>query len=1856
MNNIDERIVNMQFNNSQFERNAQTSIKTLGDLKKGLDLEGAARSLSNLSAAGRNFSLNGIADGVNTLVDRFSTLGIVGMTVIQNLTNSALNAGKRIASALTIDPIRAGLSEYETKMNAIQTILTNTASKGSTLADVNATLNELNEYSDKTIYNFAEMARNIGTFTAAGVGLKDSAIAIKGIANLAAGSGSNAMQASTAMYQLSQALAAGKVTLMDWNSVVNAGMGGELFQKALEKTAKELGHGRNMAVSFRESLQDGWITADVLIKTLSKFAEDEALVKAATEVKTLTQMLDTMKESLQSGWAQSWENIIGNKEEAAAFYTAINDGFSAVIGSSAEARNEMLKFWKANGGRTAIIQSLSNALTGLSTILSPIEEAFKDIFPAMTGKRLVEISKRIQEVTSKFKIGEETAANIKRTFKGLFAILDIGKQALFALGNGLASVIKYLLPAGAGFLSFTGNIGDFIVSIDEALKSSNAFNKVIENIGNFLKPFADGIRASIGLIVAAFTSLGTDGSAGVDAFSERVTERFEPFKKLGEMIKKTLPFFYELGSIIGESFSKLQNNLVKALDNADFNSIFDIVNGTLFAGILLGLKRFIESLTSITDSAGGFLGGITGILDGVKGSLVAYQSSLKSKTLMSIAMAIGILAASLVALSLIDSKKLTSSLTAMTGMFIELFGAMTVFGKLMGGTGFTAIGKLTLLTGPMIALSAALLILTGAMSKLAALDWNGVAKGLVGIGVLTAELALFMKVANFSGFGMGKGAGLLLLAASISVLAGAVRKFSEIDTGAMIKGLIGVGVVLGEITLFVNATGDAKRVMTTAAGLTVLGVAMMIFSKAISMMGNMSLSEIGKGLMTMAGALTVLTLALNLLPKNVFLKSLAILDMAGAITILANAMKKMGQLSWDEIGRALTGLIGALGIMLIAFQLMGKSLVDATAMTLVIASIYLLANALKTLGSLSIAQVGTGLLTMAGAFAIIGGAGLLLSPLIPVLMGLSATIAIFGVACLAVGAGMLAFSAGLTALAVSGTAGSVALVAVVTAIVGLIPFTIRKLAEGLVEFVKVIRDASPMIAEAILQMMTNLLKTYATYLPKLVDAGAKLTVAMLEGISKNMGKIVTAGIDVVISFIKGVASMLGKIIQAGFDLMLAFINGLADGIRRNTNAMIDAMQNLMSAVVEAGIKALTGSITGFFKVGVNIVDGLMNGIKSMITAVSRVAAGIGTSILESAKKALGIHSPSRLFAEIGKNVVAGMTTGITKNEKQAVDASKEMSNTVVKESSKTVKKSNDAAKKAFDKATEWIDERKYYNQLSLADELAAWERLQKKYILGTEERKKADREVYRIKKEMIEKEKQLQENAYKEQFEISVEWIDERKYYNQMSLAEELLAWQRVQERYLAGTEERKRADREVYRVKKEILEKQKQLEEDYQAKVKEVNDRLKQDIQSVTDEYTNALESRSNALYQAYGLFDEVATPEAVDGEDLINNLRSQVTAFEDWQANLAELAGKGIDAALLEELQAMGPQAAAQIEALNNLSTDRLDAYVTLWQTKHEDARTQAIGELEGMRIETLNKITELKEQASVELKEYKDEWISQTKALTSRVSQDFANLNTNVQISTSVMRAGTEAEFTALTTNIQAIVNGVDWYSVGANIILGMTKGVKDKAVNLANEAANAAKAALKAANKALGINSPSKAFEEIGMYADEGLALGLKKFADRVVSSATNVGTTAVDSLRSTLANISDIVSGDMDLAPTIRPVLDLSGVEAGTRNLNGMFGRTGINVSGTNGKTATIATDFRPANSSTLDKVASLLAGMSRKEEQLEDKRPVSFEGLFKDAVFTVRNDNDIKKIAVAVSKELYNQERSFSRGRGLSRA
>ena len=533
MSSIDERVVEMQFRNDQFEQGVKKSLISLENLKKGLNLDKSSKSLSNLESTAKNFSMKNLASDVASISDRFSTMGIIGMTALQNITNSAIATGKTLMSALTIDPVKSGFQEYETQINSVQTILANTESKGTTLDQVNAALDELNHYADMTIYNFTEMTRNIGTFTAAGVDLDTSVQAIKGIANLAAVSGSNSQQASTAMYQLSQALAAGTVKLQDWNSVVNAGMGGQVFQDALKETARVHGVAIDQMIkdegSFRETLSKGWLTSSILTETLSKFTGDlnesqlktmgytdeqiASIIKmgqtandAATKVKTFTQLFDTLKEAMQSGWTQSWEYIVGDFDQAKESLTVVSDTLSDIINNSSNKRNDLLydaltsnydKFIKSvndAGIETTAFQDRVKAAINenggdadaLIQKYGTLEKAIRAgaVSSDLLKKSLGGISKESLNIDRllHFKDTGEDVKNVQEALKQLgYDLSKYGSDGL--IGSETTAAIKAFQQAKG--LSVDGIVGpNTVKALQDAVGSTDKLKKNVDDLMN----------------------------------------------------------------------------------------------------------------------------------------------------------------------------------------------------------------------------------------------------------------------------------------------------------------------------------------------------------------------------------------------------------------------------------------------------------------------------------------------------------------------------------------------------------------------------------------------------------------------------------------------------------------------------------------------------------------------------------------------------------------------------------------------------------------------------------------------------------------------------------------------------------------------------------------------------------------------------------------------------------------------------------------------------------------------------------------------------------------------------------------------------------------------------------------------------------------------------------------------------------------------------------------------------------------------------------------------------------------------------------------------------------------------------
>lgn len=1192
---VDERVVEMRFDNSQFEKNVSTTMSTLDKFKQKLNFGGVKKGFEEVGSAAQKVDMRGLGAGVDAVSAKFSALQIMGTTALVNITNSAVNAGKRMVNALTLEPIKSGFQEYETQMNAVQTILANTQSKGSTLDDVNKALDELNHYADLTIYNFTEMTRNIGTFTAAGIDLKTSVSAIQGIANLAAVSGSTSQQASVAMYQLSQALAAGTVKLMDWNSVVNAGMGGEIFQNALKKTSELLGTGAEAAIkakgSFRESLSTGWLTSQVLTETLKKFTTSGAneyvaeytglsvdAVKAAlenakaqhgeanavkeaakalaeksgknkdeieqalqmaqtaenaaTKVKTFSQLWDVMKEAAQSGWARTWQIIVGDFEEAKNLLTPLSDFFTGVIGKISDARNKLLegafgmgfkslaeKFntimapaknaadtinsvkdsvadlsdivnqvirgnfgngkeridkltaagqnyyrvqnkvnealgnsfrhsdekiaaqdkllgiqkettdatakagtetekltdkqknfikelasmteeqAKAKGytdeqiaalkelvataeklgmpveelidnldeinGRWLLINSFKNIGQGLVTVIKAIGSAWRDIFPAMQAEQLFNLIAGFHKLTTRMKVSDETADKIRRTFKGLFAALDI---VLTVVSGPLKIGFKILQQLLGAFdltiFDLTAKIGDAIVKFRDWIDSVFDMSGVFETISPYITKFIETIKDF-------FKSLKD---------WKLVNKLVTALKKLVNTVKKLLKF--DISDIsFGDILTRIKDAFAsapKAMKEIGVNIIEGLQNG-LGDRFTTIVKKAKEIATTIIDT-------IKNVLGIHSPSTVMFEigENIVAGLINGIGSGVQFIIEGVASIGnyIINAfKKLDfSPLVDMLKNGIE---------KLKGSVGNFDWKKLLAI----IPIGVVLVVVKQMYDFVSAISdgigsVNKVIDGLAGV-----EKS-FSKVLDAKAFETAASS-LEKIAKSIAILAGAVVVLSFVDEKNLYRS-VGVIIVLSlvltalskAVTKMQSASArigkDGLKIAGLKTGLLTIGAALLLLAATVKLIGNMDTDQAIRGFVGLTALMLVLAgfmASYGLLIKgkaaqNMDKAGVMLLKMSFSLLILVGVVKLLSGTSWPDLGKAgafMAGFTVFVGLLMLATKTAGKNIDKVGGMLIKISiALMLMVGVCKLANQLTPEEMEKGALFAGGFLVFIG--------------------------------------------------------------------------------------------------------------------------------------------------------------------------------------------------------------------------------------------------------------------------------------------------------------------------------------------------------------------------------------------------------------------------------------------------------------------------------------------------------------------------------------------------------------------------------------------------------------------------------------------------------------------------------------------------------------------------------------------------------------------------------------------------------------------------------------------------------------------------------------------------------------------
>ena len=1285
---IDRRVVEMRFDNKDFEQNVNTTMTVLDKLKEKLAFKGAGKDFEATSG------LSGAIDGVRS---RFSALEIIGTTALVNLTNSAMNLGKQLARSLTVDQVKAGFSEYELKMGSMQTIM---ASTGASVDVVNEKLNELNAYSDRTIYSFSDMTSNIGKFTNAGVELDDAVNAMKGISNEAALAGANANEASRAMYNFSQALSAGFVMNRDWMSIENANMATKGFKQQLIDTAVAMGtlkkteegyistttnaQGKTSdafdAVSkFRDSLQAQWLTTDVLTQTLNNYSVDlenmtDAEVKAwrekmktigytdeqiagieklsknayaaAQDVKTFSQLMDTVKESIGSGWAQTFELLFGNLEEAKKLWTGVNEVISGFISRSADARNGILQIWKASNGRAALIDGFKELYRSIRSYIMPIGAAFRTVFDPIRGEQLTALSFRFRDFAKGLHASGETATKIRNIFTVLFSVLKSGLGIVKGVFSIFGSLVKLILPVG-------GTALDLMSSLSGAMmKMASGVDKITDKLAVLTKGLLGKAVDSIGKL---FALLG---------------------KGLSHLDLGKLGAFLAGGGILAGGVK-----MVKFIDSLSekFDGLFNIFGGG--------------------DEGGGPMDAIKGTFESLSETLNQFQTSLKVGQLITVAVALGILAASCATLADIQAKKLATAVAAIGGLFTEL----GIASHLMTGAQ----------TKGIIQMSIAVILLSKAVKSLSEVENLG--KGLLGVGAILGELTAFCLIFDrmkIKPKALAKtGEGLILMAVAINLLAKPIKELGALDTGQLIQGLLAMAAMLGGFTLTALAFSHIETKGITKAGLSmvIMATAMKILVKPLSELGAMDLSSLAKGLGAMGVALlelagfTFIMSQIAASSGNIMKASAALLVMSIGIKIMASAISQMG--ADAGAGQGLSVLFGSLLILGVAMAAMQNSLAGAAAMVVVAGALMIMAPAIALLSSLDITGVMTGLAALAGTLIVFGVGAALLTPVIPVMIGLAAAMTLLG-------AGVLSLGAGMTLLVGAFAMATGPIINGAQAIAQAIPIIAKGIGDGFVAIVKAIGDSAETIKEAFIQIIDAILGALSESIPKLATFGLDMIIALLDAIRSHISEVTEIALDIIVRFVNGISEGLPDVTDAGINLIISLLNSMADSIAAYGPQLGYALANVVLAAIEALVSLIPGigdkgkELIASYRKGLedkaekgkldksaktvatdsdknmkikdqssngsNAVGGIVAGMNAMLPALRAKSREVSDIVDETMKKRNQIHSPSRRLARTGANLMKGLINGVDSMSGEYQNRADKISTLLVDSANKSV--------------------------------------------------------------------------------------------------------------------------------------------------------------------------------------------------------------------------------------------------------------------------------------------------------------------------------------------------------------------------------------------------------------------------------------------------------------------------------------------------------------------------------------------------------------------------------------------------------
>lgn len=1290
---VDDRIVRFSVDDSSLVKKGPSIVNMLGKMKEALNFSHSAKGLQDIEKAAKNINWGSMAAGADVFTNRISALGIAGITAIQRYTNQALNAVENFAKELTTRPIFTGFSEYEIKMDAIQTILTNTAKAGTTLDDVNRVLGDLNQYADLTIYNFAEMTRNIGTFTAAGIGLEDASAAIKGLSNVAAASGVNSTKAANAMYQLSQGMAAGTIRLTDWMSLESANMNSQLFQDALIETARVHDISIDKMIkkngSFRLSLQEGWLTADIMAETLQKFTGDltdeqlramgytekqitsiqetaKRAVAAATEVKTVTQLIDTMKESVQSGWATSWEYVIGDKQQATETLTRVKDAFDAMIAPSTEARNNALKIWNELGGREAAIEGLVNVFSGIKSVIDSISSGIDYALPDLSGYDLINLSIGFQKLTEGFVLSDDASKNLRETVHGLITLLKLFADSVSGVTPHLRTLMNGAVEVTERFLDFTGSLGGWVINLYDS-------EDRIEFVSN-----------------------------SIEALKKRFEDLIDSARSLGGG-----PLFDKLNTFLDET-KRVLSLTITGLENVSTG--LDESTGAVFSGgsekisrILLAVTSFIsdavtvlQSVLSVVGSAIAYAAECLQSFVSATGNMVATLVGTLSEAWTVDQVRDGVLVAVIGGFGIAIKKALSITQGALKPLNSIIGSVVSVFENLSGSSesikdAFENIGdafgslKSAINARTVLTIAGAVAILAVSMLMLSDVKPDSIAVSFTAVSGLLLELVTVIKTmeaVDVTGIGAAS-VSLFILAASVSIMAAALNSVSQVasenDAVGSLAVLAGaIAVLIGSATILSKYMKGSGRLILVSIGIMALSVAIRSLGKTMKFLGSVDNDTLERGLNSLGGLLLELAVFTMLVRSSNLAKSSgALLALSASLAIITASIIILGQLSADKamvgvgsvaavlvalsvsmallrnvnIGRVAIGLLAlssAISVLLIPIAALG--MMDADRVIQGLSSLGVIAAGLiAVVVALSVVKKYVGGFTgVAASITIVALALNMLIPPIVILGSLPFDVIING---LLVIAGTIAIL-GLSAAVLSPLSGILMKVAASLAVFGLSVLSVGVGIYALSAAFTALASITAVGATAVVGALTTIISGLVILIPqistKLGEGIVSMFTAIIVCIVDNAGLLLDKFGELLDAFCKWLLDRGPVVIGTVVFLVLELILTLMQAIAKYTQPLADAFVDMILACINSMAKTIREDSHKIIAALSNLMSAIIEFVLVCISELLRLIPGVGEELSEAVlgwKETVRKNLAPESMEEIAEDAVDGLEKG-----------------------------------------------------------------------------------------------------------------------------------------------------------------------------------------------------------------------------------------------------------------------------------------------------------------------------------------------------------------------------------------------------------------------------------------------------------------------------------------------------------------------------------------------------------------------------------------------------------------------------------